>query len=265
VTDDFNPSEKAIKIQGGVLYLQVKDRMIWARREHPDLRVETDCIRLDEKIAVFKATVGFALDEESYHREVFGTGHGSETPQGFPPGYIEKAETVAIGRALAALGYGTAAAFEEEEGGKLADSPLQRNAPLTQHAPSLTQRVRERPTPAQDALRPIAGPGQASDAQRRRLWAITKNKWGEEAEARTRGQMWARFKVKHTTELSKGQISQLMDWIETDDLVTEEAIPQERADPVEAQEIVVSELGWELPAEAPRRAAAMAGNDVHTR
>jgi hypothetical protein len=151
VTDDFNPSEKAIKIQGGVLYLQVKDRMIWARREHPDLRVETDCIRLDEKIAVFKATVGFALDEESYHREVFGTGHGSETPQGFPPGYIEKAETVAIGRALAALGYGTAAAFEEQEGGKLADAPVQRTP-----APSIAQRVRQpRPTPAEAAQRPV--------------------------------------------------------------------------------------------------------------
>jgi hypothetical protein len=132
--------------------------------------------------------------------------------------------------------------------------------------PSLTQRVRERPTAAQDALRPIAGSGTtATDAQRRRLWAITKNKWGEEAEARTRGQMWARFKVKHTTDLTKGQISQLMDWIEADDLVTEEAMPEERVDPVEAREMVVSELGWELPAEPPHLDAALAGNNAHTR
>jgi hypothetical protein len=258
MTDDFNPAEKAIKIQGGVLYLQVKDRLIWARKDHPNLCIRTQVVVLDEKIAAFQATASY-VDEQNV--QVVGMGHGSETPQGFPPGYIEKAETVAIGRALAALGYGTAAAFEEQEGGKLADSPVQRNP-----APSIAQRVRqERPTPAQAATRPVTGPGQATDAQRRRLWAITKNKWGEEAEARTRGQMWARFKVEHTTDLTKGQISQLMDWIEADDLVTEEAIPTARFDPVEAREMVVSELGWALPAEPPRRDAALVGENRYTR
>jgi hypothetical protein len=170
----------------------------------------------------------------------------------------ENAATSAIGRALADFGFAKT----------LADRPSRQemNKVIAADQQTLTQSVRERPTPAQDALRPVAGPGTtATDAQRRRLWAITKNKWGEEAEARTRGQMWARFKVKHTTELTKGQISQLMDWIEADDLVTEEAIPTARFDPVEAREMVVSELGWALPAEPPRRDAALVGENRYTR
>jgi hypothetical protein len=148
MSDDFNPADKAIKIQGGVLYLQVKDRLIWARRDHPNLCIRTQVVVLDEKIAAFQATASY-VDEQNI--EVVGMGHGSETPQGFPPGYIEKAETVAIGRALAALGYGTAAAFEEQEGGKLADAPVQRTP-----APSIAQRVRQpRPTPAEAAQRPV--------------------------------------------------------------------------------------------------------------
>jgi hypothetical protein len=126
----------------------VKDRLIWARKDHPNLCIRTQVVVLDEKIAAFQATASY-VDEQNI--EVVGMGHGSETPQGFPPGYIEKAETVAIGRALAALGYGTAAAFEEQEGGKLADAPVQRTP-----APSIAQRVRQpRPTPAEAAQRPV--------------------------------------------------------------------------------------------------------------
>lgn len=56
------------------------------------------------------------------------TGHGSETPRDFSD-YIEKAETKAIGRALAALGYGTQfveSELEGKQGPRPVDSPAQR-------------------------------------------------------------------------------------------------------------------------------------------
>jgi hypothetical protein len=283
MTDDFNPAEKAIKIQGGVLYLQVKDRLIWARKDHPNLCIRTQVVVLDEKIAAFQATASY-VDEQNV--QVVGMGHGSETPQGFPPGYIEKAETVAIGRALAALGYGTAAAFEEQEGGKLADSPVRRRTAGTVHdpdptppnygtrvmnvsnqqAPSLTQRVRERPTPAQDALRPVVRVEPATDGQRKRLWALSFERWGKEkASTRMHQEMWERFELEHVNDLNKADISELMNAIESGNLLTEEPIPQEDAGPVEDQEMVVSELGWKLPAEPPHMDAALAGENRYTR
>jgi hypothetical protein len=132
-TERFDPVERMIKIQGGAAYLQIKDRLIWARQEHPELCVATEMLRLDDKIAVFKARVEYL---DSGGESVWGEGHGSETPQGFPAGHIEKAETIAIGRALAAIGYGTAAAFEETADGKIADAPVQRaNAPRTYEKP----------------------------------------------------------------------------------------------------------------------------------
>lgn len=138
-TDGFNPAEKMIRIQGGAQYLQVKDRLIWARDDHPDLSVETEVVRLDDKIAVFKATVSFWLD--GVVKPIVGTGHGSETPQGFAAGYIEKAETIAVGRALARIGYGTEDALDED--GKFADAPVSQ--------PS-------RPQPRDTATAPARGP-----------------------------------------------------------------------------------------------------------
>jgi len=53
------------------------------------------------------------------------TGHGSETRAHFPD-FIEKSETKAIGRALAALGYGTQHAADLDEGMRVADAPVTR-------------------------------------------------------------------------------------------------------------------------------------------
>src|SRR5204863_9934179 len=56
-----------------------------------------------------------------------GTGTKSEKAASFPD-YIEKAETGAIGRALAALGYGTQFAPELDEEHRIVDSPVNRSA-----------------------------------------------------------------------------------------------------------------------------------------
>ena len=59
-------------------------------------------------------------------RRTIATARKKETEIGFPD-YIEKAETGAIGRALAMCGYGTLQAPEFDEGERIADSPIENN------------------------------------------------------------------------------------------------------------------------------------------
>lgn len=99
----FDPTKylRTIKVRGGAqqTYLPVTARLLWLRAEHPDAQLVTEALRLDEKSAVFKATV-------TLPGGAVAVGHGSETAGDFGD-FIEKAETKAIGRALTALGYGT--------------------------------------------------------------------------------------------------------------------------------------------------------------
>ncbi|MHB0868370.1 MAG: hypothetical protein ACYC66_13955 [Chloroflexota bacterium] len=94
----FDPSKYLRKL-GGKDYLEVKWRLLWLRTEHPDAVMHTEMVKLEDDFALFKAHVAIPGAGES-------TGWGSETRQDFFD-YIEKAETKALGRALAALGYGT--------------------------------------------------------------------------------------------------------------------------------------------------------------
>ncbi len=99
----FDPTKylRTIKVRGGTqqTYLPVTARLLWLRADHPDAHLITEALRLDEKSAVFKATV-------TLPGGAVAVGHGSETAGDFGD-FIEKAETKAIGRALTALGYGT--------------------------------------------------------------------------------------------------------------------------------------------------------------
>jgi hypothetical protein len=100
----FNPREHLVRINNRGEYLEVKWRLAWFRDVNPEGTIVTELIELrgeGEKIkgAIFKATVTSGNGGSA-------TGHGSETSNDFGD-YLEKAETKAIGRALAALGYGT--------------------------------------------------------------------------------------------------------------------------------------------------------------
>jgi hypothetical protein len=117
----FNPSEHLTKIKtknGMQDYLKVQYRLVWFRDAAPDGTIETELVHLDteKQIAVFKATVT--------RNGAVAMGHGSETAKDFMD-YIEKAETKAIGRALAALGYGTQFTGDElDEGERIVDTPV---------------------------------------------------------------------------------------------------------------------------------------------
>jgi hypothetical protein len=94
----FEPSRYLTKV-GGADYLEVKWRLVWLRETHPDATIDTELVSHDGALAVFRATVSIPGGGSA-------TGWGSEGPDDFRD-YIEKAETKAIGRALAALGFGT--------------------------------------------------------------------------------------------------------------------------------------------------------------
>jgi hypothetical protein len=98
-------------------YLEIKYRILWFHEEHPDWTIETSAIQITDSSATMKACI---KDDTGRIR---GTGHGTETVEGFH-NFVEKAETAAMGRALATIGYGTQFAVDLEEGAKLADAPV---------------------------------------------------------------------------------------------------------------------------------------------
>lgn len=100
-------------------YLPVAARIAWFRRDHPDWSIITKAIK-----SAFKAVVMMAIIKDASGR-IIATARKKETEVGFAD-YIEKAETGAIGRALAMCGYGTLQAPEFDEQERLADSPIEK-------------------------------------------------------------------------------------------------------------------------------------------
>ncbi|MFM9106689.1 MAG: hypothetical protein ACKOWF_08320 [Chloroflexota bacterium] len=137
----FEPSRHLSKVNGSD-YLEVKWRLVWLREQHPDARIETDLVSLDRTMAVFKATVTVPGGGTA-------TGWGSEGPDDFRD-YIEKAETKALGRALAALGFGTQFCPDFDFGaanGRVVDAPIDFNATRGRRLAAVTPAAADRPDP----------------------------------------------------------------------------------------------------------------------
>lgn len=100
----------------GKAYLQVAQRLVWFREEHPNWAIHTLIRKIADKGVIMKAII---KDE---HGNVIAMAHKKETESGFGD-YIEKAETGAIGRALGMCGYGSQYEPEFDEGDRLADAP----------------------------------------------------------------------------------------------------------------------------------------------
>src|SRR3954466_8896852 len=114
----FEPARFLSRVNGSE-YLEVKWRLVWLRDRHPNASVETELVSLVDDTAVFRARV-VVPDGGS------ATGWGSENARDFRD-FLEKAETKAIGRALAALGFGTQFCPDFEFGaavGRVVDSPV---------------------------------------------------------------------------------------------------------------------------------------------
>lgn len=101
-------------------YLEVKYRVVWFREEHPDWSIETAFVATDDESACARAVI------RDVSGRVLATSHKTENVKGFPD-FLEKAETGAIGRALALVGYGTAFCADElDEGQRIVDAPALR-------------------------------------------------------------------------------------------------------------------------------------------
>jgi hypothetical protein len=166
----FNPNDHLVQLKsrdGLRDYLPVQWRLVWFRQRCPNGSIETEMIHLDldreteEEIEawneehqanekVVKQAKGVAVFRAVVKDGKGGVGVGtkSEKAASFPD-YIEKAETGAIGRALAALGYGTQFAPELDEEHRIVDAPVTRGA----STPAVNGR---RPV---TAMRPISNNG----------------------------------------------------------------------------------------------------------
>ena len=144
----FNPREHLIQLksrEGSKDYLPVQWRLVWFREQCPQGTIETEIVHLDldketeeETFAwnsekrrsekVVKTARGIAIVRAVVRDGKGGvaTGTKMEKAASFPD-WLEKAETGAIGRALAALGYGTQFAPELDEAHRIVDAPVAAN------------------------------------------------------------------------------------------------------------------------------------------
>ena len=98
-------------------YLQVAHRLVWFREERSDWRIETEFVALDDQSCIAKAII------RNESGQIMATAHKRED-RGHFPDFMEKAETGAIGRALAYCGYGTQFCADEiDEGVRIVDAP----------------------------------------------------------------------------------------------------------------------------------------------
>jgi len=147
----FDPSRYLSKL-GGKDYLEVKWRLLWLRTEHPDAVMHTEMVKLEESFALFKARVFIPGGGEA-------TGWGSETRQDFFD-FIEKAETKALGRALAALGYGTQFCEDFDFAAGSAGNSHVVDSPVATPSAEGSVAQPQRPTPISQTTSSLATPAQ---------------------------------------------------------------------------------------------------------
>jgi hypothetical protein len=154
----FNPNDHVMQLksrEGSKDYLPIQWRLVWFRSVCPQGTIDTEeiLVDLDREVEVeafvwnpekrrSEKTIKRARGYARYRAVVTdgkggrATGTKSENAASFPD-YAEKAETGAIGRALAGLGYGTQFTgdeFSEQE--RLADAPVERVQPAQGQTPS---------------------------------------------------------------------------------------------------------------------------------
>jgi len=144
----FNPNDHIMQIpnKGGKSdYLPVQWRLVWFRELCPQGTIETQEIVVDlmtefegeayvwnqdkkRSEKVLKRAPGYARFRAVVHDGKGGCATATKTEKGVDfPDFVEKAETGAVGRALAMLGYGTQfAEMELSEEERIVDAPVER-------------------------------------------------------------------------------------------------------------------------------------------
>lgn len=203
----------------GKEYLQVAHRIAWFRSEHPDWSIQTSIYHNDQEYTLCKATILNAAGQ------IMATAHKREDKKHFQDA-IEKAETGAIGRALALCGYGTQFAHEMLEGDDVVDSPLSQNPaqdagavpPNLQEPPSWAGEAWEAPLETGDASFnfPPSGKSPAStrkisDKQAKRLFAISKPKQWTPGHLK---ELIGIYGYKKSQDIDVSHYDQICGWVE---------------------------------------------------
>lgn len=166
----------------GKQYLQVSHRLVWFREEKPEWSLENDYLEINEKYAIARCIV------KNDQGRIIAVAHKREDLKDFND-YIEKAQTSAIGRALALCGYGTQFTEDLEEGERLADAPVDR---------------RPKPTPSAVSNKP-------TEQDRKALTELAfANNWSREW---VLGELKRRYNVATTAELTKEQFNEFQELI----------------------------------------------------
>lgn len=156
--NEFDPRQHLMQIKKGKNgessdYLPVQWRLVWFREQCPDGQITTEIVHLDldkemeEEASVWNADKkrsekviktgrGVAIVRATVKDGKGGVATGTKMEKAVSFGdFLEKAETGAIGRALAALGFGTQFAPELFEEDRIVDSPV------THHSANLNGNV----------------------------------------------------------------------------------------------------------------------------
>lgn len=109
--DGFNPADftRQLPNEDGStsLYLDVKYRLLWFRLHRPKGKIDTDIIHVDDKSAVVCCKLYEDKTDPAEQYVARSCAQRFLTNEKFGDRYLEIAETAALGRVLAAAGYGT--------------------------------------------------------------------------------------------------------------------------------------------------------------
>jgi hypothetical protein len=107
----------------GKAYLKVPGRVEMFREDHPLGVITTELVHLEPRVivrAVIHGADGTMIASGYGTAPMIGKGESTWRDK-----EIEKAETAAVGRALGFAGYGTLAAFADDDRDNLADAPIE--------------------------------------------------------------------------------------------------------------------------------------------
>lgn len=168
----FDPRQHLRQLENGSYYLDVKWRLHWLRTEHPDARIETELVALEEDSAVCKATISLPDGGGS-------SAHGSSSG-GTGTSHVEQAESRALGRALNALGYGAEFADEDHlqiRGGDRPVSIVRQQPPPVDHGERQPRAEVHTPPvqlPQPERMRPVRDDAPESAPPRRELREVSE-------------------------------------------------------------------------------------------
>ena len=202
----FDPSKYLTKV-GNADYLPVKWRLVWLRDVHPDAVIETQAVTIEDDFAVFRAHVVVPGGGKA-------TGYGSEGIKDFRD-FIEKAETKAIGRALAALGFGTQFCEDFDDGardGNVVDSPVDRGSRRSVNADTPRTNPPETANAPANNQTPNGDVKFVNERQLKFIWALAREAGMSDEEVH--GETFRQYEKTSTRDLTIGEASAFIDWLQ---------------------------------------------------